>query len=93
MNNNIKVPYYILENECKNNPIKHPNHYNWVPEVEAMDVAKYFGFCLGNVIKYVWRVPHKSRCSDYSGALEDLYKARYYLDIEIEKLKDYINED
>lgn len=34
-------------------------------------------FCLGNVIKYIWR-------SDEKGAsIEDLKKARWYLDREI----------
>ena len=38
-------------------------------------------FCLGNVIKYVWRADHKS------DAIEDLKKARFYLDREIARLE------
>ncbi len=37
------------------------------------------GFIVGNIIKYVCRAEHK-------GGLEDLYKARHYLDILIEEV-------
>lgn len=37
------------------------------------------GFCLGNAIKYIWRADLKS------DAIEDLRKARWYIDREIEK--------
>ena len=36
------------------------------------------GFIVGNIIKYVCRAEHKN-------GLEDLYKARHYLDILIEE--------
>lgn len=42
---------------------------------------KKFNFCLGNVIKYVTRAGQKG------DALEDLKKARQYLDFEIERLE------
>lgn len=71
----------------KNNPVEHPNHYNWIPEIETMDVVKHFSFCLGNAFKYIWRAPHKAAFEDFDGALEDLKKARYYIDIEIDKLQ------
>jgi hypothetical protein len=41
------------------------------------------GFVLGNVIKYVWR-------ADMKNGIEDLKKARWYLDREIERRGDPI---
>jgi hypothetical protein len=59
-------------------PVSHPSHYTQLP-VECIDVTEHFGFLLGNVIKYVWRADFKGK------PLEDLRKARFYLDREIAK--------
>jgi len=37
------------------------------------------GFCLGNAVKYIWRADEKGR------DIEDLQKARWYLDREIQR--------
>ena len=37
-------------------------------------------FCLGNALKYIWRAGLKT------DAVEDLKKARWYIDREIERL-------
>jgi hypothetical protein len=59
-----------------------PRHYQSHPSgVEAIVIAEHFNFCLGNVIKYIWRAGQKG------GALEDLKKARWYLGREIERLE------
>lgn len=63
--------------------VVHPDHYNWLPNIECMDVVKHFNFALGNAIKYIWRNGRKGNIS----AIEDLEKAKYYIDIEIERLK------
>lgn len=56
-----------------------PPHYKSHPSgIECIEVSAHFNFCLGNVIKYVWRAGQKG------DALEDLKKARWYLDKEIE---------
>lgn len=39
--------------------------------------ANNLGFCVGNIIKYVVRYPHKN-------GKEDLLKARHYIDLLIE---------
>lgn len=58
--------------------VDHPAHYNGHPSgVECIDVVEHMGFNLGNVIKYVWRADHKG------DAIEDLRKARWYLEREI----------
>lgn len=60
--------------------IANPPHYTKHPSgVECITVAEHFGFCLGNVIKYVWRAGSKG------DALEDLRKAQWYLSREIAK--------
>lgn len=57
--------------------VNHPSHYN-AGEYEVIDVIEDWGFgpdfCAGNVIKYVGRYKHKD------ASLEDLKKARWYLD-------------
>jgi hypothetical protein len=58
-------------------PVSKPAHYNQHPSgIETIQVTEHMGFCLGNVIKYVWR-------ADLKNGLEDLKKARWYLDREI----------
>jgi len=61
-----------------NDIINNPDHYI-VGGIETLDFieAKGLNFHLGNVVKYVSRAPYKDRY------LEDLKKARFYLDREI----------
>ena len=60
--------------------VDHPTHYNTHSSgVECIVVAEGFGFNLGNVVKYVWRAEEKG------APLEDLKKARWYLDREISR--------
>lgn len=63
--------------------INHPPHYKSDSGIESIDVIEGFGlnFHLGNVIKYILRHDKKGK------PLEDLKKARWYLDREIEKLE------
>jgi hypothetical protein len=71
----------------KKEKVNHPEHYGGkenqyesIKVIEAWDL----GFCLGNVVKYISRAGKK----DKDRELEDLQKARWYLDREINKLKD-----
>lgn len=60
--------------------INSPKHYNSHESgVECVKVAEYFNFCLGNAIKYIWRADEKGN------AVEDLKKAVWYLQREIER--------
>jgi len=61
--------------------VNHPQHYKWHPKVECKDVAMYFNWNLGNVIKYIWRHEHKD------DPIEDLEKAYFLLYEEICRLK------
>ena len=62
--------------------IAHPSHYTQ-GKIECIKYIqdKNFNFCLGNVIKYVTRAGLKADNS----RLQDLEKARQYLDFEIAK--------
>ncbi len=69
--------------------VNHPDHYGGADnpyEVIKVIEAWKLGFHLGNVIKYIGRAPHKGV------QLEDLKKARWYLDRVIEKAEDTIDE-
>lgn len=60
-----------------------PSHYKSHPSgIECIQITEHFNFCLGNCIKYIWRAGIKSK-----NRLEDLKKARWYLDREISKLE------
>lgn len=60
--------------------IIHPPHYNDHPSgVECWDIVRWMGFNLGNAMKYIWRDGLK----DTQVPLEDLKKARNYIDDEI----------
>ena len=66
--------------------VQKPKHYNVHPSgVECIVVAEHFNFCLGNAIKYIWRHSEKN-------GLEDLKKARWYLDREIARLEKVTQE-
>lgn len=61
--------------------VNHPKHYTSNPSgIECIQVTENFNFNLGNVIKYVWRSGLKD------DALQDLEKARWYLNREIERI-------
>lgn len=72
--------------------IDHPSHYGGDTTYEAIKVIEAWGlgFCLGNCVKYICRRGEKSRehnMIDASSVIEDLKKARWYLDREIAKLE------
>lgn len=61
--------------------VDHPAHYTAHPAgVECIAVVEHMNFCRGNAIKYIWRAGLKG------DAVEDLKKARWYLDREIARL-------
>lgn len=70
-------------------PVNHPKHYatngptcpHCGSNIECITITERMGFCLGNTVKYIWRKDAKGK------ALEDLKKARWYLDREISKLE------
>jgi hypothetical protein len=61
--------------------VNHPTHYTSHPSgVECIQITEHFNFCIGNAIKYLWRAGLKGE------AIEDLKKARWYVDRELARL-------
>ena len=65
--------------------MNHPSHYTQ-GRFEVIDVIEdsltddgFEGYCVGNIMKYVMRYRHKN-------GLEDLKKARWYLERLIERV-------
>lgn len=63
--------------------VRHPNHYNWKGEeciylirILCRGEEGFDGYCKGNILKYIFREKKKN-------GLEDLKKARVYLDLLI----------
>lgn len=66
--------------------VNHPPHYTSHPSgVECITITEWYNFNVGNAIKYLWRAEEKGF------QIQDLKKARWYVDREIarlEKLRD-----
>ena len=66
--------------------VNHPIHYNkaGIETIDAIEAATTKGFkyyLQGNILKYIWRY-------EYKNGVEDLKKARWYLDKLIEVYDD-----
>jgi len=60
--------------------VNKPPHYTEHPSgIECIQVTEHMGFNLGNAIKYIWR------CDLKKDAIEDLKKAQWYIEREIQK--------
>lgn len=60
--------------------VNHPPHYTSHPSgVECITVVEHLSFNVGNAIKYLWRADEKG------APIEDLQKARWYIDREIQR--------
>ena len=80
------VPVVTEQAETEHDAVSHPAHYT-SGGIECIDCIKaalcenFIGFLMGNVIKYSYRYKHKN-------GVEDLKKARWYLDRAIKELTD-----
>jgi hypothetical protein len=68
--------------------VNHPPHYTNGPGcphcgnvIECITITEQMNFCLGNAVKYIWRKEAKGK------PLEDLRKARWYIDREIARME------
>lgn len=69
-------------------PVNHPKHYTEHPSgIECIQITEHMGFNLGNALKYIWR------CDLKLDAVEDLRKARWYIDREIAKRTKIVSSD
>lgn len=81
-----------VKNKQKEDRVNHPSHYTWLKElcgIEVIDITRHMDFDLGNAIKYILRAGHKTEegMTDSEKLIEDLKKARFYLDDKIKMLQ------
>lgn len=63
----------------QHDPVNHPRHYTNHPSgIECIQITEHMSFTVGNAIKYLWR-------ADLKNGVEDLKKAAWYVQREIEK--------
>ena len=61
--------------------VNHPKHYTAHPSgVECIQITEHMTFNLGNAVKYAWRADLKAN------KLEDLNKAKWYIEREIARI-------
>jgi hypothetical protein len=71
-----------------NDNVNHPKHYNSHPSgVECIEITEHFNFNIGNAVKYCWRAGLKGE------QVEDLRKARWYIDREISRILNEKNHE
>ena len=67
--------------------VNHPDHYLSHPShIECIEVTEHLNFCIGNAIKYLWRADLKH------DAIEDLKKAVWYINREIQRREKLLGE-
>lgn len=81
------VPRGTMDSE---NRVEHPNYYKLSNGIEVLDIVRDLPFNIGNVVKYVIRAGKKKEAglSDNQKQIEDLEKAKFYLEDAIKQLKD-----
>jgi hypothetical protein len=83
----MKMTEKYITPERQSEMVDHPEHYGGKDNVyESINVIEAWGlnFCLGNVAKYISRAGKKQA----NKTIEDLEKAKWYLEREINRLKD-----
>lgn len=72
-----------------NENVQHPAHYTY-GKIECIDfiMDKALDFPLGNAVKYIVRAGHKKSAdkTDLEKQIEDLEKAKQYIEFEIQHL-------
>ena len=67
--------------------VNSPAHYTDSKSgIECITITRHMNFNIGNAIKYLWRHGKK----DKSKTIEDLQKAVFYINDEIERLKKWV---
>lgn len=75
-----------MENKEK---VNHPSHYQHPSGVECIDIVRHYTFSVGNAIKYLWRAGLKTEegYKDWEKEIEDLEKAKFYINDRINQIK------
>jgi hypothetical protein len=75
----VDIKDYNKAGHPQPDPVEHPKHYTSHPSgIECITITQHMPFVLGNAMKYIWR-------ADLKNGIEDLEKARWYLDLEIKR--------
>lgn len=79
------VPRGTTDSESR---VEHPNYYKLSNGIEVLDIVRDLPFNIGNVVKYVIRAGKKKEAglSDKQKQIEDLEKAKFYLEDAIKQL-------
>lgn len=63
--------------------VDHPKHYNEHPSgVECIEIVRHMNFNIGNAVKYLWR------CGMKDDEIQELEKAKWYIEDEIKRRKE-----
>lgn len=84
------VDTYRRQGKVHEGLVNHPLHYNQHPSgIECIEIARHYCFSIGNAIKYLWRAGLKQEVgkSDVTKEIEDLEKAKWYINDRINQLK------
>ncbi len=74
----------LKKKEANQDEVNHPKHYISDPSgIECIQIVRHRNFNIGNAIKYLWRAGLKDGNSD----IQDLQKAVWYIQDEIERLE------
>ena len=76
---------FAEDNPEEKESVNHPEHYN-KHKIECLQVVELFNFNRGSAMKYIWRSGEK----DKKREIEDLEKAMFYIDREIERIKEVL---
>lgn len=81
----------------ENDEVEHPVHYQWLRElagIEVIDITRHMNFDLGCACKYILRAGRKVAHgqSEKQAMIQDLKKARWYIDDEIKRLENDHNK-
>lgn len=78
----LKAAMAEVNKTLTNDSVNHPSHYTAYKGVEVIDLTEQMNFNRGNAVKYICRAGLKAAETE----LEDLRKARWYLDREIDRI-------
>ncbi|OAV21443.1 hypothetical protein AO372_0761 [Moraxella catarrhalis] len=74
----------VIYQSITGDAVNHPSHYTSDPSgIECIQITRHRNFNIGNAIKYLWRAGLKDGNSD----IQDLQKAVWYIQDEIERLQ------
>jgi hypothetical protein len=84
----IRLTDFLGNKPMPEDSINHPSHYTAYKGLEVIDLTEQMNFNRGNAVKYIARAGLK----DSDKEVEDLKKAAWYIQREIERLRRNTND-